>query len=259
MSRFKGFSVAEAFVALAIGGIVLGMAAPLISKQVQTQNFNDVQFRILKESLVPRGAVMFFDLESCPEGWNPVDNSWNGRFIRLSGAYDICDKDGMSGNKCKMVLKSIGASENKVGLLQEDATRRIKGRFPGQETGIDSLINQEWRRVVFDDPHNKYVEQLKKYNALEAPFDFLTVEEIDNGDFDLPKEYPNIYHGENPDWPAFEVKGKYMTYVDPAILELHGATVNRLWFNTTFDTKKVTPIAEENRPKSLTLLACKKK
>ena len=88
MYEFKAFSVAEALVALAIGGIVLGMSAPLISKQVQNQNFNDVQFRILADKLVPSGAVMYFDLDSCPDGWRPLSEKYSqasGAFIRNLG------------------------------------------------------------------------------------------------------------------------------------------------------------------------------
>ena len=238
------------------------MSAPLITKQIKQNNFTDAQFQVLQREIeklknnqnTPKGAVMFFDLVSCPDGWDDVSSSWNGRFIRIAGSYDICDKTGVNNDgSCKKTVETV---TNSVGTKQEDASRRIKGRFPAGETQIENLIDQEWDN--FTDPYNKYVEQLRKYLVLEPPFDFWMKKDVTNGDFEYPENHTKIYHGDRPDWPAFGTKGDYVTYVDPAILEFRGAHANREWFATTFDTKKVTPVASENRPRSLTLLACKK-
>ena len=42
----KSFSVAEAMVALAIGGIVLGVSAPLISNSMKNQSASDIYDRV---------------------------------------------------------------------------------------------------------------------------------------------------------------------------------------------------------------------
>lgn len=84
----KAFSVAEAMIALLIGSIALGMAAPMITKQVKVQNFSDAQFRISRDYMVPRGAVMFFNLESCPDKWSEVPSSWANSFLMIKNTDD---------------------------------------------------------------------------------------------------------------------------------------------------------------------------
>ena len=79
----KGFSVAEGMIALLIGSVALGMAAPMITKQIKQQNFQDAQYRILSQQLVPSGAIMFFDRADCPDGWTALNSE--GAFIRDVG------------------------------------------------------------------------------------------------------------------------------------------------------------------------------
>ena len=106
----KGFSVAEAMIALLIGSIALGMAAPMITKQVKQSNFTDTQLRIVnnqnndlreiiddlrerienlenaESSGIPVGTVAFFNLESCPDNtWqNVTELGWGGQFFRVA-------------------------------------------------------------------------------------------------------------------------------------------------------------------------------
>ena len=113
----KGFSVAEAMMALLIGSVALGAAAPMITKQVKQSNFSDTQFKVLNQKMentseeivqnktefkkqvddalkemdkrlesvdvIPTGAIMFFDLASCPDGWTALNSE--GAFIRDIG------------------------------------------------------------------------------------------------------------------------------------------------------------------------------
>lgn len=87
----KGFSVAEATIALLIGSIALGMSAPMITKQVKQNNFADAERRMVikqLENLLPSGAVMYFDLDFCPRGWSPLTNTYPqaaGSFLRNLG------------------------------------------------------------------------------------------------------------------------------------------------------------------------------
>ncbi len=103
----KAFSVAEAMIALLIGSVALGMAAPMITKQIKAQNMTDTQFRIINDrnydlleriseleniieglGTIPAGAVMYFDSATCPNGWEPLTNSRpnsKGAFIRNIG------------------------------------------------------------------------------------------------------------------------------------------------------------------------------
>ena len=143
----NAFSLAEAMIVLLVATIALGMSAPMISRQLKNETANDIQFQVLRREIeklknnqnTPKGAVMFFDLASCPDGWDDVSSSWNGRFIRIAGSYDICDKTGVNNDgSCKKTIETV---TNSVGTKQDDASRRIKGRFPAGETKIDNLMN----------------------------------------------------------------------------------------------------------------------
>ena len=73
--NIKAFSVAEAMIALLIGSIALGMAAPMITKQVKQNNYVDAERRIIDNkinNIIPNGAIMFFRTSPCPDGWAPV-------------------------------------------------------------------------------------------------------------------------------------------------------------------------------------------
>lgn len=95
-SKSKAFSVAEAMIALLIGSLALGMAAPMITKQIKTQNFTDAQFVALQRQIeelresqgVPTGAIMFFDLHRCPDGWDFVGDEYIGDYPRIVGEGD---------------------------------------------------------------------------------------------------------------------------------------------------------------------------
>lgn len=81
----KAFSVAEAMIALLIGSLILGASAPMISKQLKHNNMSDAQVQVLNrkieqlgvtQSNIPSGAVMYFDLDFCPDGWDELINKY---------------------------------------------------------------------------------------------------------------------------------------------------------------------------------------
>ncbi len=192
----NAFSIAEVAIALLIGSVVLGMSAPMISKQLQHNTLNDIKSRILKgeiekveskantnivnikthdgkildiqkqlaelqaalaaietinyddeisalesklsskadsssvtkisnslttlegdvddlsddvtdlekdmKKLVPKGAIMFFNLTSCPDGWSAITNM-GGRYPRIATYKDGKLADAINSTKEQMV------------------------------------------------------------------------------------------------------------------------------------------------------------
>lgn len=138
----KAFSIAEMAMALVIGSIILGMAAPMITKQMKNENIESVQIEILKKTIIPSGAIMFFDRADCPDGWAPLGSKYNGRYFKVAGNYTICDKAGeKSDGTCNgSAVKTV--TDNNRGVFSGDAIRNMTGEFSAyemgrSETGID--------------------------------------------------------------------------------------------------------------------------
>ena len=55
-STKKAFSIAEAMIALLIGSLILGVSAPMISKQMKHNNFSDVQVQIINKKIEQMSA-----------------------------------------------------------------------------------------------------------------------------------------------------------------------------------------------------------
>ena len=99
LSSAKAFSVAEAMIAVLIASIVLGMSAPMISRQLKRNNMNDVQFQVLNKKIqdlqaevrannnvFPSGFLMM-TFGSCPTtGWSDVSSDYEGRFLKISSS-----------------------------------------------------------------------------------------------------------------------------------------------------------------------------
>jgi len=97
LNLVKAFSLAEAMIVILIGTIALGMAAPMITKQLKNETLTNTQMQILQRQIdvlkanqggVPVGAVMFFDLPRCPTGWDFVGDEYIGHYPRIVGESD---------------------------------------------------------------------------------------------------------------------------------------------------------------------------
>lgn len=115
----NAFSMAEAFVGLLVVSVALGVSAPMITKQIKSNNSTDAQITMLKKEIenlkesikqnnpnnnnndndnevndkiaisIPAGAIMFFNLNKCPKNWEPVDKKFIGHYPRIVGEYDV--------------------------------------------------------------------------------------------------------------------------------------------------------------------------
>ena len=141
-NKRKAFSVAEAFIVLLVGSIALGMSAPMLTKQIKAQNMTDTQFRVINREAdelrdlvndlmeeiedlrnnnngsTPSGAVMYFDLSSCPEGWTPLTN----KYPKAANSF----------------IRNQSGSDRTIGNWQQNAAPEISGTFDGN-TNDDGL------------------------------------------------------------------------------------------------------------------------
>ena len=130
-------------IALLIGSVALGMAAPMITKQIKQNNFADTQFRVINRNLesleqntnsqiddilsqleettarlaelentesdIPAGAVMYFDLIKCPDGW-----------AALTSKYP---------NAANAFIRNQSGSGRTLGSWQQNAAPNVEGSF----------------------------------------------------------------------------------------------------------------------------------
>lgn len=120
----KGFSVAEAMIALLIGSLVLGFSAPMITKQIKYNNMSDVQMQVLNKKIeqlranqsnIPSGAIMYFDLDRCPNGWS-----------ELTSFYP---------NSANSFIRNKSGTTRARGHWQQNAAPNIVGTFMGTSPG----------------------------------------------------------------------------------------------------------------------------
>ena len=225
----KGFSVAEALIALLIGSLILGASAPMISKQIKHNSFSDAQMSIILRQVdtlrqeintlnnelsevrnqlssinsVPSGTIAFFEATTCPPGWSVVNAEYNGRFPRFAGDYNICDKNGENTNGTCVNAVSSTVTNNTVGRMSGDAIRNISA----------SILRCSGDRC----------QLFGEYASV-------------NGAFSATRTTSGAY-------PAADHDDGY--YYD---------LIHKLTFNASL----VVPTSIENKPKSITLLGCKK-
>ena len=117
LTPIKAFSVAEAMIALLIGSLILGYSAPMITGQIKHNNMSDVQAQVLNRKIeelrstqanIPSGAVMYFDLASCPVDWSP-----------LSTIYP---------NAANAFIRNQSGSGRALGDWQQNAAPNIEGK-----------------------------------------------------------------------------------------------------------------------------------
>ena len=91
-------------IVILIATIALGMSAPMISRQLKNETLSNTQMQILQRQIdqlreqireqsqeeqtaVESGAIVFFRRTSCPEGWSVVKNM-GGHYLRIAQVND---------------------------------------------------------------------------------------------------------------------------------------------------------------------------
>ncbi len=141
----RAFSIAEAMIVFTIVSVAIASVAPMVSKQMKHNDMSNVQMSVVMrqveelrrevralrselenmDDVVPSGTVAFFNLPDCPDGWSDISSSWNGRFPRFAGNYDICDKKGENADGTCVNASDSSVTNNSVGLMAGDGIRNI--------------------------------------------------------------------------------------------------------------------------------------
>lgn len=269
----KAFSIAEATIALLIGSLILGMAAPMISKQIKNNNANDAQISILLRRIenlernnttsIPAGSIIFFE-GNCPDDtWTDMSNAFAGRYVRIAGTYDICDKQGENADGSCVSTKSTATIS--AGLKQGEANRRIVGTTPATTSTNSTYIGHGfWGKTNTIDG---YVELLKEHGSLTGVFDYVTSSQVNGTDSTSPFKLPTGW--QNFQWPVasypkmYNTNNTYLQYLQPSFMSPSPMAPNgspRRDYINSIDTKRVLPTDttnDETRPKTIVLRACK--
>ncbi len=143
--KYIGFSVAEMAIALLIGSLILGAAAPLITKQIKNEGSSTIEREILIKNLFPKGAIMFFERtdKKCPDGWSPVATAANGLDgyyprIAMEGASEIGQKKEQMVHKHKHVSPALFALNGSsfANTFRYGPFRNSNARAEGGKTGL---------------------------------------------------------------------------------------------------------------------------
>lgn len=238
-----------------IVSIFLAASAPFMTK---TQKNSLPSQPVVNRVAIPAGAIMFFEGDCPDDDWTDLSGQYAGRYIKIAGNYNICDKNGENPNGICVGSSTPAVANSTDGTrFQGETIRRISGMFPGGDADVypraslGATSNMSEQREL-------YVSVLKDINVLSGVFDYLTLEEVNNGHFTLKPGWTTYkYPGFSVNAYGVTNNNGYISYYDPGFLTMTGAD-EASWFVTTFDTANVVPSGSETQPKTVVLKACKK-
>ena len=285
----KGFSIAEALVALLIGSLILGFSAPMISKQIKHNNFSDTQTQIINRQIeqiktqnndlieeikelktkiatseIPSHTIAFFNRTDCPKGWNAVKDK-NGKAI--NGYYPRIANEGdeeIGKTKDQMVHRHKHVSPFLTGYSIQQINQLRYGPYNYPTKLWNASFNQE---VTGDE---SYPEAPSMYNSHHASEYYANSW---GGQFSLYSYgYPGMGHGF---WLTYTSDGMNRkeglfglnSSGTDAIIDVtvcpnkdEGDKICKPSGNNyNFPYLKDMPlVGDENRPKSIIWLACEK-
>ncbi len=267
----NGFSLAEAMIVILIGTIALGMSAPMISRQLRNETLTNTQMQVIQRQIddlrtnrtsAPTGAIMFFE-QRCPDRWADLSGEYAGRYIRIDGEYDICDKQGENSATGECVaVKST--STLRAGTTQGEANRRVLGTFHGHDAETSNYSS--YLSYTASNFRDGYVEKLHNHGFLSGAFDYVKTSELpgesEDAGYEIPSNWSTLVWNRRSTAPMYKTNNSYVYFVDPAVLSLvdtDTTSVGQFYLNS-IDTKRVLPTDttnDETRPKTVVLKACK--
>ena len=254
-----------------IGAIALGMSAPMISRQLRNETLTNTQMQIIQRQIddlranrtnAPSGAIMFFE-QRCPNNWTDMSGEYAGRYIRIDGEYDVCDKQGEDAatGECVAVKSTAKLS---AGTKQGESNRRVLGTFPGHDAETSSFSScLPYTAANYRDG---YVEKLHNHGFLSGAFDYVKTSELpgrsEDVGYDIPSNWSTLVWNRNSAVPMYKTDNSYVYFIDPAVLSFDNSTLasNAQFYLNSIDTKRVLPTDttnDETRPKTVVLKACK--
>ena len=189
-----------------------------------------------------------------------MSDTYAGRYVRVAGSYNICDKQGENENGiCIGESKEIKLEPK---TTQGEALRRITGTFTGMDADVGVYMGR-WGYKTIKNMQNGYVDKLHEYGFLSGAIDYVKSSELDNQNspFSFPENWRNLKWSNNAaSANMYDTSSQYLVITDPALLSVSQGSDAFRWFLNSLDTKRVAPtdeIMNETRPKTIVLKACK--
>lgn len=289
------FSIAESLITLAIVGVAIGTAAPLISKSMrnsQISNLEIMQLRNeieeLKRAVPKRNSIIFTTDSSCPDGWSPV-TGLGGHYPRIA---EVNNNVGVGVNneleqmvhKHKHVSPYIQAIDSSAftNSFRYGPFRNSHSRAAGGKDGIPVYGDGEYPELEAAKATVKSDGSLgKETEYVESGGSAYLIRGHSSSGEDANNWYMYTSDGMNRDETLSVAGGKAVTFKtcpnrdeNDAICKPSpniGANPNEFSYEATSNgiTRKITVanmpyladmaiVGEENRPNSVIWLACKK-
>lgn len=191
-----------------------------------------------------------------------MSSRYAGRYVRIDGSYDICDKQGENTDgTCKSKVSTVKLN---AGTIQGEANRRIQGTFPGQDADV-SQHTTGWTYKA-NNYRDGYVEKMHDFGFLSGAFDYVKTSELlgqtNDAGYDIPSNWKSFVWWYDKTVKMYNVGKQYVYFIDPNVLSWLSVdtTISGHFFLNSIDTKRVLPtdaVNDETRPKTIVLKACK--